>query len=178
MPGRKNRRRKLTFSSFILPVILFIGSMLSGCGGVMHPYDTKFRCPPGYEGLCESMDQAYADSVTGIDPKLFDKKWVKRRLEYEKKHKELFEVRKKAGQKVLMLSDLVNGTGETEKDNAAYSYRKRLFHEMKNILSAPEKPILVPPKVVRALVAPLETPDGEFTTLVAGTYMYVILDKP
>ncbi len=69
--------------------------LVSGCG--THPYNTQFKCPPTYGGMCESLPEAYEDSVHDIDPRKFDKEWLRKRQKWEKKHVELLMARQAAG---------------------------------------------------------------------------------
>lgn len=139
-----------------------VWALLAGCG--VTPYKSEFTCPPTYEGLCESPIDAYRDSVHGIDPRKFDPEWQKRRKKWEEKHRELLSARKQAKRQA---------ENATQADFAP-NYRAQLFEELKGIISAPETPVLLPPKVMRALV--LGTPDGKI--YVAPHYVFFILDEP
>ena len=145
---------------FSLLLILLLGMGLSGCG--VTPYSSKFSCPPGYNGMCESVMEAYQDSVDGIDPRQFDPKWQKARKKWEEKHADLLEARRKAREAKE------NVKGE------APDYRESLFTELKALIQAPETPVLVPPRVVRGLVLGL----AEKEVFVSPHYVFFQLDEP
>jgi len=142
-----------------LPLLLLL-MFTYGCG--ITPYESKFSCPPTYGGLCESPIDAYHDSVNGIDPRQLDPKWKEKRAEWEEKNKALIEARKRAA---LQRS----GTS-----SEAPTYRAELFKELRDLIEAPETPVVIPPKIVRALV--LGTPDGKM--YVAPHYVFFMLDEP
>lgn len=141
----------------ILFTLLIIFSL-----GACSPYSSKFSCPGTYGGVCESMQDAYEDSVAGVDPRQFDTKYQEKKRKWEEANKELIEARKQA-----------KGRG-LEEDGEAPGYRKALFEELKNVISAPTTPILIPPTVQRALV--LGHANGKVFT--APHYIFFILDEP
>jgi len=139
---------------------------LLSAGCVTQPYKTSFQCPGTYEGMCETLDDAYFDSVHGIDPKKFDEKWAEKEKQWEEKNKKLIEARKKAA------SPERHDKGEIE-------YRKRLFKELSSLLAEPVKPLVAPPKVVRVLVlSSLARDTGRKTIFVSPRYVYFMLDDP
>jgi len=159
MAAVKEMRKFMLLQGFRLLLMGFMGILL-GCG--VTPYQTKSHCPPSFLGLCESPIDAYHDSVNGIDPRQFDPKWKKRRAEWEEKNKALIEARKRAELKKVGLS------------SEAPTYRAELFRELRDLIEAPETPVVIPPKIVRALV--LGTPDGKM--YVAPHYVFFMLDEP
>ncbi|WP_041434694.1 TraV family lipoprotein [Thermodesulfatator indicus] len=128
----------------------------------MTPYRSDFSCPPTYSGICASPIDAYNDSVNDIDPRQFDPRWQKKRKKWEEKNKELLEARKQAALK------------KQESSAEAPNYRAELFRELRDLIEAPETPVVIPPKIVRALV--LGTPDGKM--YVAPHYVFFMLDEP
>ena len=77
MAARRGGKCPLYSRSVIFSVLALTILELSGCG--VTPYSSKYACPPGYNGVCESMEEAYQDSVNGIDPRKFDKKYMEGR---------------------------------------------------------------------------------------------------
>jgi len=157
-------------------------ALLSLCSCATTPYRSKFQCPATYPGRCETIQTAYQDSTHNFDARLFDKKWVKREREWEKKNAELIEARKKAGIKAETVDEKLakfqNATSTTRSDSG-YDYRQKLFDELKGLLSEPEKPIVVPPKVVRVLVlSTLAQEQGKRRIFVSPHYIYFMLDQP
>ena len=140
-----------------LACLLFL---ICGCG--ITPYESKFSCPPTYQGLCESPIDAYRDSVNGIDPRQLDPEWKEKRAKWEEKNKALIEARKQAE---------IRRAGTSSE---APTYRAELFKELRDLIEAPETPVVIPPKIVRALV--LGTPDGKM--YVAPHYVFFMLDEP
>ena len=137
--------------------LLTVVMLLSGCG--LTPYKSKFQCPPTYMGLCESMSDAYEDSVNNIDPRKFDPKWQKARKKWEKKNAALVQARKERKRREI--------------DGEAPGYRQSLFKELRGLIDEPETPILVPPKIGRVLILGY-TGDGKI--YVAPHYVYYKLD--
>ena len=137
--------------------LLLISSLvLLGCS----PYSSEFACPGTYDGVCESPQDAYNDSVNGIDPRQYDEKWQQRRRKWEEKNRALIEARARA------MSG--NVTGE------APDYRQTLFLKMKETLERPETPVLVPPRIGRALVLGFSQGD----LFVAPHYIFFTMDRP
>jgi len=170
--------RKLFF--YIFCVILF-SMTITGCGSVFHPYNTSFRCPPGYNGMCEPLEEAYMDSVHGLDPRIYDPKWVKRRKKWEEKHKELINARKTLGYYETVEEKIKKYEQKYREGNSRQisSYREELFRELASLLKEPEAPFLVPPKVVRILILSTLSPDENNKTIyVSPHYTYFILDEP
>ncbi len=174
-------------------------ALIWGCSGAVQPYSSKFSCPPTYAGLCEPVKQAYLDSKHDVDPRMADKKWLKMRREWEEKNKDLMELRRKAGEPVEEISvkghesgNETAGAGEIQErtvDEAvkekpgfrepAQEYREELFRDLRMVIKEPDKPMVIPPRVVRILVLATEARDtGERTLLIAPHYVYFMLDTP
>lgn len=161
--------------------LFVIIALFAICSCATVPYSNKFQCPCTYSGLCESIQTAYQDSVHNFNPELFDKNWVKKQRKWEKKNAELIRARKKAGIKTETVDEKLakfhNATSSTHSDSG-YDYRKELFDELKELLSEPEKPIVVPPKVVRVLVLSTLAKDTYEKIFVSPHYVYFMLDQP
>ncbi len=162
MAAAKGIRKSWLWPGFKFLPVLILWTLLSGCG--VTPYKSEFSCPPTYGGICESPVDAYRDSVHGIDPRKFDPEWQKKRKKWEEKHRDLLEARKRAAGEAT----------DTPQTTEAPGYRARLFEELKDLIGAPETPVLLPPRVMRALV--LGTPDGRI--YVAPHYVFFMLDEP
>jgi conjugal transfer pilus assembly protein TraV len=111
------------------------------------PYESSFQCPGGYNGICESIDDAYHDSVNGIDARQFDEKWKEHKADWEESHAELIAARKS-------ISAIDKASGTVSTGQKPVSYRESYLRKMKDLIDAPETPVLVPPKVIRILVLP------------------------
>lgn len=150
--------------SIVCSLLVALAGATTGCG-VLNPYKAEFSCADGsFNGNCESVEDAYHDSVKGIDARQADPRWREKRQEWEKKNKDLVELRKKADA----------GSADYHE---AIGYRAMLFNEMKGALQAPETPLLVPPTPIRILV--LDSVGGEDGALYTSPhYAWVILDKP
>ena len=188
MFGNKGKLHAFFFGGLLLMVAL-----ISGCA--THPYNEDFSCPPTYGGLCESMPEAYEDSVYDIDPRQFDEKWLKKRREWEKKNVKLLMARQAAGVDVKTVTppeELFGKNGnefnKKEKNPATKgktkgvrppTYREMVFEEFKALLSEPEKPFIAPPKVVRVLILSNVTKDNYSDDLyISPLYIYFFLDRP
>ena len=143
--------RVLSYTLFLISSLVLLG-----CS----PYSSEFSCPNTYDGVCEPPTDAYNDSVNGIDPRKYDEKWQEKRKKWEEKNKALLEARARA------MSG--NVTGE------APGYRQALFRKMKEALERPETPVLVPPRIGRALVLGFSQGD----LFVAPHYIFFTMDKP
>ncbi len=201
MYGKDSRGRTLRTCRILIPLFLLV--LVSACG--VQPYNSKFKCPPTYGGMCESLEDAYMDSVVGLDPRMFDKEWVEKRKAWEKKNVELLKARQEAGIKVQLLSEEVKSempSGREEnaqkkqKENAAsskadtasetkkseeadVSYRSLVFRELRQLLTEPEPPFVVPPKVVRILVlSNLAKDENGRDFFISPRYIYFMLDEP
>ena len=172
---QKGKNRLLEY----LRAVWIAALSLALCSCATTPYRSKFQCPGTYPGQCESIQTAYQDSVHRFDPRLFDKNWVKRQRQWEKKNAGLIRARKKAGIKVETVDEKLRKLKSTAPDTAGYEYRKKLFAELKELLSEPEKPVIVPPKVVRVLVlSTLAKDNGTKKIFVSPHYIYFMLDEP
>jgi len=206
MYGKESRRRTLRACRLLIPLLLLV--LVSACG--VQPYNSKFKCPPTYAGMCESLEDAYMDSVAGLDPRMFDEEWVEKRKAWEKKNAELLKARQEAGIEVQLLSDEVKSeiasdrredsrkdredvsaseidgsseTAETENEKASkaadVSYRSLVFRELRELLTEPEPPFVVPPKVVRILVlSNLAKDENGRDFFISPRYIYFMLDEP
>ena len=159
-----------TFFASISVILLF------GCATT--PYRSKFQCPGGYAGQCESIQQAYKDSIHNFDPRLYDEKWVKREKEWERKHAALIRARKQAGEDIKTIDERLKEHKKGSSTNETL-YREKLFKELKDLLSEPEKPIVVPPKVVRVLVlSTLAKESRDREIFISPRYIFFMLDRP
>ena len=183
MYGKESRG---TLRTYRLLIPLFLLVLVSACG--VQPYNSEFKCPPTYGGMCESLEDAYMDSVAGIEPNMFDEEWVKKRKAWEKKNAELLKARQEAGIKVRLLSDEVKNelqSSHRKKNNDVatsktdISYRSLVFRELKDLLTEPQPPFVAPPKVVRILVlSTLAKDEKDKDFYISPRYIYFMLDEP
>ena len=162
--GAEGKRMQMVW--VFLP-LLFSLSVLTGCSGTLMPYESSFQCPGGYNGICESIDDAYQDSVSGIDPRQFDEKWKEKKEAWEESHSELIEARNR----------MTKGMHDTDQHINSASYRQSYLRKLQDLMEAPETPVLVPPKVIRILVLPRTF--EEKRSLVGSHYLFSQLeDRP
>jgi len=157
---------KISVFKLVLCMLLLVS--LAGCGGVFNPYDSKSIAQQyAFPGVPETPQEAYFDSRHNIYPARYDKKWVYSRLEYEKKYRDLIKAREEVIKK------------ETQDNPIDYSYRAELFKTIKKELKQPDTPLVIPPKVVRALILPAKIKDTKGDdVLVTSYYVYFFLDRP
>jgi type IV conjugative transfer system lipoprotein TraV len=140
--------------------------LLSGCS--MTPYSSDFKCSDTYNGICEPVENAYKDSVNGINPADYDEKYQQKRKKWEDNHKNLLLARKqKEAEKKAMINDM---SGEN------ISYREVLFKQYKNYLKEPAAPVVIPPKPMRILILDSASKDKNIYT--TPHYVYFLLDRP
>ena len=147
--------------------LLFSLFVVSGCSGTLMPYESSFQCPGGYNGICESIDDAYHDSVNGIDPRQFDEKWKEHKADWEESHAELIAARKG-------ISAIYKASETLSAGQKPASYRESYLRKMKDLIDAPETPVLVPPKVIRILVLPRTYEQNR--SLVGSHYLFSQLE--
>jgi len=140
---------------------------MTGCSGTLMPYESSFQCPGGYNGICESIDDAYHDSVNGIDARQFDEKWKEHKADWEESHAELIAARKS-------ISAIDKASGTVSTGQKPVSYRESYLRKMKDLIDAPETPVLVPPKVIRILVLPRTYEQNR--SLVGSHYLFSQLE--
>ncbi len=154
------------FSIFCITLLL-----ISGCASVT-PYDSEFSCPPTYSGKCESLEDAYLDSVAGIDPKKYDKKWIEKRKKWEKKNKSLIEARKKAGIPVKtvtppeeLFKDKKNKTSQTNESKTSETSEKVSFEQKEEIQTEKgreNEPLEYRDVVLKKMADLIESPETPF----------------
>jgi len=170
----------------IYNIWLILGTtfLLAGCSGFVTPYNSSFECPEGFNGNCQSVQDSLSDSVLGVNPQHFDKKYVKKRKAFNKSHKALIEARQKKMQE--QAPNLIDGSSGATLSSSSLSprpnkntvdYRGALFAKYKDILEKPSMPIMVPSTPMRALILDSKTgDDGLIYT--PPHYVYFIIDGP
>ena len=134
-------------------IIFVLSVLLSGCSTLM-PYKTEFQCKSPDKGKCATVKAAYAESKKHTVPGAVveDSKDGKKDKGTEKtKEKE-----------------------NTPDPDAGEVYKNSLQKELSGLLDAPVTPVIIPPKVIRALIFPY--PDRKF--LYMPRYVYMMTDEP
>ena len=185
----KDKRFRWSWYSCQFTIRIFVLSLLfviCSCAGrsIFHPYATDFKCPPGYNGICETIEDAYYDSLYGIDPRLYDSNWIKQKKKWEEKHQKLLKVREKLGyyksvdERIKEIEKRMNKALDYGVDPGNV-YKIELFRTLSSLLKEPQAPLLVPPKVIRILVlSTLGSDEKDKTIYVSPHYTYFILDEP
>ncbi|RMG00116.1 MAG: hypothetical protein D6726_11850, partial [Nitrospirae bacterium] len=132
-------------------ILILMILVLSGCAGILNPYDSDFSCPATYEGRCVSIQEAYE---TSLDPN-FEEPVPNDYLYEYNSEKVKRKGKKKTKSGVLRLEEKEAGVTHTETN----SYTETLYSEIKGLLAEPKTPIVKPPKIMRILV--LAYPEGE-----------------
>ena len=125
---------------------------LSGCGGIVNPYDSSFSCPHFQDGKCVSVETAYKES-TG-----------------DKGYHDLWS---EGGQprSNQLRRDQTGHINASEED----LYRSALFGRLNGLLNSPTPPMVVAPQVMRVLILPYTGRDNE---LYMQRYVYMFLGGP
>lgn len=149
MPGTNGTYLEKIMKCGVLCAVL---AALSGCSFLL-PYKSSFQCSETDKGKCVSMKSAYEESISGEQSKKEGKGGECAKCGKKSKNKEEPGITKQAPQ------DL---------------YRENLYIEMAGLIKDPVTPLVVPPKVIRALVLPY--PDGE--KFYMPRYVFIMVDKP
>ena len=105
----------------VLTLVVIV--LLSGCGTVMNPYKSSYKCRPDDFGKCVSVQEAYQESLASGEPAPPSR---------GKDPEDADTDRKAPGKQEL-------------------SYQQETFRKMAKMMAEPETPIVVPPPVVRTL---------------------------
>lgn len=180
--------------NILLPCCIF-ASILTGCASVV-PYDSTFQCPKGPNGTCESVEDAYTDSLHGITPGTFNKDFQKNRQKWAEANSDLIEARKEFGDEykpeslgklknsqdpnIDLKSQPIIDASKVARDSLPgkeVDYRGALFDQYRSLLAKPETPIIVPPTPRRALI--LDSTSGQDGLVYTPPhYVYFLIDKP
>ncbi len=140
--------------------ILSLAFVLAGCANALNPYSSKFQCPHVYKGQCVSLQEAYQKSKTNTDG---DPKLLKPKNKQTDQHS--------------ASNDSCPNCAEVPpaKAPADLSYKTSLYNKLKGLLKSPKTPVVVPPKVIRVLILPYKTANGD---LEMSRYVYFFATKP
>lgn len=134
--------------------VLFV-SILSGCamvGEIFNPYKSEFSCPLSEKGKCVDLKQAYKESVA---KKPGD---ISNELILDKKKEK------------TVANPGEHTAGPPLSENL---YQESVYKKLSNLIEQPVTPMVVPPKVMRALLLPYK---GEGNELYFYRYVYFFAD--
>jgi len=144
---------------FVITVAIVI---LCGCS-VLNPYRSKFKCPPGDPGKCQSTRDAYYESLQGdstagsglVPAKAAECKDCSRKHKKEKSHNDDLEI---------SLPTLKPA-----------SYSEMVLDRFSSSLGQPEAPMVLPAQAIRILVLPYKGVGGNLYT---ERYIYTFVEEP
>lgn len=138
--------------------------LLSGCGGILNPYDSKSDaiCPKSSNGKCVSLIQAYEESIENKDKKTENKKVSK--------------IIKSSKENEILADDL------KIPENSSDLYQEALNKKMAKLINDPVTPIVVPPTAMRVLIFPYQSGNvfymHRFIHFLDNTPRFVLGNKP
>lgn len=146
-------------------LILLLCVFIFACTGctVFNPYEDTFACPEREKGKCVSVEDAYNESLQGVDETGSCQTKVTRRgriVEGESTDK---------SQK-----DGDSGCKSDEGSNIELTYQRQVFKKLSGLLEKPITPLMVPSKVMRVLFLPYK---DEGNRLYMTRYIYCIVDE-
>lgn len=135
-------------------MMFFAVFAVSGCAGVMNPYNSNFQCPETEKGKCVSVQTAYGETLKentkGKDCKDCDTN----RKEENALRRELEDIKPKS---------------------SASDYQTALYRKLAGLLKEPVTPVVAPPQVMRVLFLSYT---GENEELYMPRYVFFFVDKP
>jgi len=146
--NKKAMRGRLIYGKLILIAALLLS--LSGCAAIgdrlLNPYSSEFQCPLADKGECIKLKDAYEKSL-----------------------------RQEAEQEALKEINIREEAGENPPQSQETRYQGEVFKKLAGLLSEPETPVIVAPKVMRVLFLPYKA-DGN--VLMMPRFAYFFLDEP
>ncbi len=144
---------KMLSVKLILVVALFL--FLSGCASIgdklLNPYSSDFTCPLTDKGECIKLKDAYEKSL--------------------KQEAEQTAERMAALKEINVYEEAGGNPPQSQETR----YRGEMFKKLADLLSEPETPVIVTPKVMRVLFLPYKA-DGN--VLMMPRFAYFFLDEP
>ncbi len=154
--NKKAMRGRLIYGKLILIAALLLS--LSGCAAIgdrlLNPYSSEFQCPLADKGECIKLKDAYEKSL---------------RQEAEQ------EAKQTAEQEALKEINIREEAGGNPPQSQETRYQGEVFKRLAGLLSEPETPVIVAPKVMRVLFLPYRA-DGN--VLMMPRFAYFFLDEP
>ena len=154
MPGR------LVHGKLILIAALLLS--LSGCAylgdKLLNPYSSEFQCPLADKGECIKLKDAYEKSL--------------RQGAEQKAEQEAKQTAEQAALKEINIREEAGGNPPQDQETR---YQGEVFKKLADLLSEPETPVIVAPKVMRVLFLPYKA-DGN--VLMMPRFAYFFLDEP
>jgi len=144
--------------------LLLIALLVSGCGGVLNPYDSKLKCPDPDFGVCTDVETAWKESFK-------DRQELKReaRIRAEKQnHKKCPN-----GDCYQPKSTVANDSQNPKDINI---YFTSWLKETTKLLAQPQTPVIKPPKVLYGLIFPYDGGHGD--VLFMSQRVFIIAEPP
>ncbi len=150
--NKKAMRGRLVHGKLILIAALLLS--LSGCAAIgdrlLNPYSSEFQCPLADKGECIKLKDAYEKSLRQ-------------------------EAEQTAEQEALKEINIREEAGGNPPQSQETRYQGEVFKRLAGLLSEPETPVIVAPKVMRVLFLPYRA-DGN--VLMMPRFAYFFLDEP
>ena len=133
-------------------MLFIILLLLSGCATVLNPFQSEFKCSEVFEGECIPLDEAYELSI-----------------------------KDGSGSEAIRSGEDKGSPGNTKdsgrdgRSTAEEVYREGIYRTVGELLAEPEKPVVVPPKVVRILILPYK---DQGNNLFMQRYLYFFATDP
>ena len=164
---RRNRPvRRRIISVCITLTFLF----LTGCAGILNPYDSEFTCPETNKGKCIGVRDAYDESLTGLD------EYGETCSDDDCEEREEREDNKKDEKKKEKLEEKKNHTFASEPERLYYD---SVYKEMAGLIQEPSTPVALPPRIIRALIFPYASDKDKNNVLYMPRYIYFFVeDRP
>jgi len=159
--NKKAMRGRLIYGKLILIAALLLS--LSGCAAIgdrlLNPYSSEFQCPLADKGECIKLKDAYEKSL---------KQEAEQTAE---------QAAKQTAEQAAMLKEInIRGeAGGNPPQSQETRYQGEVLKKLVGILSEPETPVIVAPKVMRVLFLPYKA-DGN--VLMMPRFAYFFLDEP
>lgn len=151
-------------------IYALIVTTLSGCAGVLNPYNSEFSCPKTYKGKCVSIQKAYEES---LDPNWKEPEDNDYKYELNKTQGKDFSGGCTGGN--CQKSTGVLKLDELQSDGSTGVYQESLYRKLSGLLKEPVTPVVVPPKIMRVLILGYSDKDRE---LFMPRYVYFMADEP
>jgi conjugal transfer pilus assembly protein TraV len=152
---RRHRRRFVAYCM----MVTFI--FLTGCAGILNPYDSEFNCPETNKGKCRGVRDAYDESLIGLD-------------EYGEACSDGDCDEKKSTQDRLIEKKSHKFTSKPER-----LYYDSVYREMAGLIREPSTPVALPPRIIRALIFPYTSDRDKSNVLYMPRYIYFFVeDRP
>lgn len=147
-------------------VLSLLGLLLSGCTGVLVPYEQEAACRANEYGRCVNPDEAHSISVSG-EPAgpVITQKGLLTEEEYARRYPE------------AAAREAALGAGALPKSNdpeqfGYLGYQAEVYNQLRGLLEQPATPLVVQAKTVRTLILPYAPGGAGGNRLYMPRYVY------